>query len=124
MSRPDLAYADSAAAFVAETSEAAIRNPGLAAEFMTALTPLRPMSVAYRRENLLALAQIVVSEHEWLANVGVRPVITPAVRPHVAFFATTDDLDAFGRLLIAVAACNQRDADAALERLVPGEVAA
>lgn len=81
-----------------------------------AMHPGRRMSDAERRENLIALAQAIVSEASWT----VPHVLTPAAyRPLVTHYATAEDpLPAFGRLLLAVASCNQRDADVALDRLV------
>jgi len=110
--------AEAAARYIADVSEASIRHSTLGAEYAAALRPLHPMTPAERRENLLALAQIVVDEHDWHDRAPtVQLVVSPAIRPHVAFFAT-GDVTAFGRLLLAVKSCNQRDAEQALDRLV------
>lgn len=115
MTRP---VSDYLAHHIAEFSEATIRAH--AAEQQAALTPVRHMQDEDRKANLVALAEIILREAGW----KVPPVVMPCWRSHVKDYSTSDDHGAFGRLLIAVASHNERDRDAALERLVPGEVAA
>lgn len=121
MSRP---VADLLAEHVAQTSH----------DYTRALQPGRSMSVDYRRQNLRALAEAI---HDQACYATPWPIVPAAHRVNVRYYATcVDDPDpAFGRLLIAVrdyrqatgASDRERASDhivAALDRLVPAEVAA